>query len=141
MALDKLVDSAALDANLTSVANAIRAKGGISGPMAFPTGFVAAVEAIPKKETVSWHQCPEMVRSYLAAAAAAYSDPDVTIIDQYAPARGHEVVSNTKPVGYTKHHVNFSHSKTAVSYQYRFTSFCKSRSKTCCHKRASRTAL
>ena len=41
MALDKLVDSAALDANLTSVANAIRAKGGTSGPMAFPSGFVA----------------------------------------------------------------------------------------------------
>jgi len=102
MALDKLVDSAALDANLTSVANAIRAKGGTSGPMAFPTGFVAAVEAIPKKETVEWHQCPEAVRSYLAAAAAAYpSDENVTVIDQYAPAYGHEVVANTKPVGYT----------------------------------------
>ncbi len=115
MALDKLVDSAALDANLTSVANAIRAKGGISGPMAFPTGFVAAVEAIPKKETVSWHQCPEMVRSYLAAAAAAYSDPDVTIIDQYAPARGHEVVSNTKPVGYTIDGVTFYDNEPSVA--------------------------
>ena len=101
MSLDKLVDSAALDANLTSVANAIRAKGGTSGPMAFPTGFVAAVEAIPKKETVSWHQCPDVVRSYLAAAAAAYSDPDVTVIDQYAPAKGSEVDSNTKPIGKT----------------------------------------
>lgn len=102
MSLDKLVDSAALDANLTSVANAIRTKGGTSGPMAFPAGFVAAVEAIPKKETVSWHQCPETVRSYLAAAAAAYPpDENVTVIDQYAPARGHEVVANTKPVGYT----------------------------------------
>lgn len=101
MALDKLVDSAALDANLTSVANAIRAKSGASGPMAFPTGFVASVEAIPQKETVSWHQCPEIVRSYLAAAAAAYSDPDVTVIDQYAPAKGSEVDSNTKPIGKT----------------------------------------
>lgn len=102
MALDKLVDSAALDANLTSVANAIRAKGGTSGPMAFPTGFVSVVEAIPKKETVSWHQCPETVRSYLAAAAAAYPpDENVTVIDKYAPARGHEVVADTKPVGYT----------------------------------------
>lgn len=101
MALDKLVDSAALDANLTSVANAIRAKGSTSGPMAFPAGFVAAVEAIPKKETVSWHQCPEVVRNYLAAAQAAYSDTDVTVIDQYAPAKGSEVDSNTKPIGKT----------------------------------------
>lgn len=108
MALDKLVDSAALDANLTSVANAIRAKGGTSGPMAFPTGFVAAVEAIPKKETVSWHQCPDVVRSYLAAAAAAYpSDENVTVIDQFAPSRGHEVVADTKPVGYTIDGVTF----------------------------------
>lgn len=101
MALDKLVDSAALDANLTSVANAIRAKGGTSGPMAFPAGFVAAVEAIPKKETVSWHQCQEVVRNYLAAAQAAYSDTDVTVIDQYAHEKGSQVVADTKPVGFT----------------------------------------
>lgn len=47
MAVDKLVDSTQLDADLTSVANAIRAKGGTSGQLAFPAGFVSAVEAIP----------------------------------------------------------------------------------------------
>lgn len=46
MALDKLVDSSQLDSNLTSVANAIRAKGGTSAQLAFPQGFVDAVEAI-----------------------------------------------------------------------------------------------
>ena len=46
MALDKLVDSAQLDSDLTSVANAIRAKGGTSAQLAFPAGFVDAVEAI-----------------------------------------------------------------------------------------------
>lgn len=46
MALDKLVDSSQLDTNLTSVANAIRAKGGTSGQLQFPQGFVDAVEAI-----------------------------------------------------------------------------------------------
>lgn len=46
MAVDKLVDSAQLDADLTSVANAIRTKGGTSGQLAFPAGFVSAVEAI-----------------------------------------------------------------------------------------------
>lgn len=47
MAVDKLVDSTQLDADLTSVANAIRTKGGTSAQMAFPTGFVSAVNAIP----------------------------------------------------------------------------------------------
>lgn len=47
MAVDKLVDSTQLDADLTSVAIAIRTKGGTSAQMAFPAGFVSAVEAIP----------------------------------------------------------------------------------------------
>lgn len=48
MAVDKLVDSTQLDADLTSVANAIRTKGGTSAQMAFPAGFVSAVNAIPQ---------------------------------------------------------------------------------------------
>ena len=47
MAVDKLVDSAQLDADLTSVANAIRTKGGTSGQLAFPSGFVSAIGDIP----------------------------------------------------------------------------------------------
>lgn len=47
MAVDKLVDSTQLDADLTTVANAIRTKGGTSGSLAFPAGFVSAVQAIP----------------------------------------------------------------------------------------------
>lgn len=46
MALDKLVDSAQLDADLTSVADAIRTKGGTSASFTFPQGFVDAVDAI-----------------------------------------------------------------------------------------------
>lgn len=120
MSLDKLVDSAALDANLTSVANAIRTKGGTSGPMAFPTGFVSAVEAIPKKETVEWHQCPETVRSYLAAALAAYpSNNGATIIDQYAPNYINipEDVSreNSKPIGFTIDGVTFYDNEPLVA--------------------------
>lgn len=46
MAYDKVIDSSALDANLTSVANAIRSKAGTSGNLAFPTGFVDAISAI-----------------------------------------------------------------------------------------------
>lgn len=51
MALDKLVDSSQLDTDLTSIANAIRAKSGGSGQLAFPSGFVSAVQAIPTGTT------------------------------------------------------------------------------------------
>ena len=43
MAVDKLVDSTQLDADLASVANAIRAKSGGSGSLAFPAGFVSEI--------------------------------------------------------------------------------------------------
>lgn len=46
MALDKAIDSAQLDADLTAVADAIRNKGGTSEALAFPGGFVDAVGAI-----------------------------------------------------------------------------------------------
>lgn len=46
MSVDKLVDSTQLDADLASVADAIRTKGGTSASLAFPAGFVSAVEAI-----------------------------------------------------------------------------------------------
>lgn len=46
MSLDKLVDSTQLDADLTSVANAIRTKGGTSAQLAFPADFISAIEAI-----------------------------------------------------------------------------------------------
>lgn len=46
MALDKLVDSSQLDTDLTSVANAIRTKGGTSASLAFPADFISAIEAI-----------------------------------------------------------------------------------------------
>lgn len=46
MALDKVVDSAALDAGMTVVADAIRAKAGTTEPLVWPNGFKAAIEAI-----------------------------------------------------------------------------------------------
>ncbi len=47
MSVDKLVDSTQLDSDLTSVANAIRTKGGTSASLAFPADFVSAIGAIP----------------------------------------------------------------------------------------------
>ena len=46
MALDKVVDSSVLDAGMTSVANAIRAKTGDTYLLAWPDGFVAAISGI-----------------------------------------------------------------------------------------------
>ena len=46
MAFNKAVDSAALDAGMTAVADVIRAKAGTTEPISWPDGFKAAVEAI-----------------------------------------------------------------------------------------------
>lgn len=54
MAVDKLVDSTQLDADLTSVANAIRTKGGTSASLAFPADFVSAIGAIPSGSTMDF---------------------------------------------------------------------------------------
>lgn len=46
MAYNKVVNSSKLDSDLTTVADAIRSKGGTSKALAFPAGFVSAIEAI-----------------------------------------------------------------------------------------------
>lgn len=84
---------------LGAIADAIRAKKGTANAMT-PAQMADEIAGISGVENVEWHQCPDAVRSYLAAAAAAYpSDENVTVIDQYAPARGSEIDANTKPVG------------------------------------------
>lgn len=52
MSVDKLVDSTALESNLTLVANAIREKGGTSASLAFPSDFVTAIGNIQTDSTV-----------------------------------------------------------------------------------------
>ena len=47
MAYDKVVDSTVLNAGLTQIASAIRAKTGTGGTLAFPSGFVSAIEGLP----------------------------------------------------------------------------------------------
>lgn len=47
MSVDKLVDSTQLNSDLTSVANAIRAKSGGSSQLTFPAGFVSEIGNIP----------------------------------------------------------------------------------------------
>ena len=57
MAVDKLVDSTQLDSDLTSVANAIRTKGGTSAQLAFPADFVSAIGDIPTGGGIDINEC------------------------------------------------------------------------------------
>jgi len=47
-----MADYLTTDTELTSVANAIRTKGGTSAPLVYPTGFVSAIQAIPTGGTL-----------------------------------------------------------------------------------------
>lgn len=64
MPYDKLCDSAVLDANLATVADAIRKKGGTTGELAFPDGFVSAVKAL----TGAFTKIGEMTVTYTATS-------------------------------------------------------------------------
>lgn len=88
MALDKLVDSSQLDTDLTSVANAIRTKGGTSAQLAFPAGFVSAVQAIPTGGTPTGTK-------QISITANGTTTEDVT---NYASA---EITVNVPSTGYT----------------------------------------
>lgn len=78
MALDALVDSTQLNADLTSVANAIRTKGGTSAQLAFPTGFVSAIDAISGGYTAE-----DFAYNANPAGAIFITDPSLTALPQY----------------------------------------------------------
>ena len=86
-------------ADLTAVADAIRAKGGTAAQLVYPSGFVSAIQAIKTGviEALEWHQCPELVRNYLANVTYDPADYSTSQIANYAPATA--VVSNYKPIG------------------------------------------
>lgn len=80
MAYDKAIDSAQLDADLTSVANAIRTKGGTSASLAFPAGFVSAIDAIPSGggglSVATFTATATATDATISFAAGDYSIPD-----------------------------------------------------------------
>lgn len=86
-------------ADLTAVANAIRAKGGTAKQLVYPSGFVSAIQAIKTDavESIEWHQCPELVRNYLASVTYDPADYSTSQIANYAPATA--VTSNYRPIG------------------------------------------
>ena len=86
-------------ADLTAVADAIRAKGGTAAQLVYPSGFVSAIQAIQAGavEALEWHQCPELVRNYLENVTYNPADYSTSQIANYAPATA--AVSNYKPIG------------------------------------------
>lgn len=86
-------------ADLTAVADAIRAKGGTAAQLVYPSGFVSAIQAIKTDavESLEWHQCPELVRNYLENVAYDPADYSTSQIASYAPAEA--VAGNYKPIG------------------------------------------
>lgn len=55
------------------------------------------VENTKDSEAIEWHQCPELVRNYLANVTYNPNDYSTSQIASYAPANA--VVSNYKPIG------------------------------------------
>lgn len=108
MAVDKLVDSAQLDADLASVANAIRAKGGTSAQLAFPNGFISAVEAIP---TAQWTE------QTVSTAGAVTQALDPYVIYHFTGAlTALTITLNTPASGQIAHyHFDFNCGSTAPS--------------------------
>lgn len=78
MANYKAVDADQLDAELTLVADSIRAKGGAADELAFPEGFMAAIEAI---ETGSASQENEII---MRSISGSYSNDEATSVGGYA---------------------------------------------------------
>lgn len=88
----------ALTDKLTAIANAIRAKDGSTATMTLDQ-MPEKITALSSKAAIEWHQCPELVRNYLANVTYDPGDYSTSQIANYAPAI--DVVSNYKPIGQT----------------------------------------
>ena len=88
----------ALTDKLTAIADAIRAKDGTTGTMTLDQ-MPEKITALSSNVSVEWHQCPELVRNYLANVTYDPNDSSTSQIANYAPANA--VVNNYKPIGVT----------------------------------------
>lgn len=93
--MDKVVVT---KSKLDSLAQHINAKAGTTGAKTIAQ-MQATVDGISTKMSVTWRQCPEAVRNYLANVTYNPSDYSNSQIANYAPAT--PVTSNTKPIGKT----------------------------------------
>ena len=86
-----------LIADITSAYNTIAQKGGTIPSEKNTDNLSDAIESIPTKETVTWHQCPQAVKDFLENVTYDPSDYSYSEIENYAPAT--PLTSNTKPIG------------------------------------------
>lgn len=112
MAVDKLVDSTQLDADLTSVANAIRAKSGGSNSLAFPSEFITEIASIPTGSSVQVDPLSVTQNgTYTAQTGHAYSPVTVNV------GGSGEVVSMGDPVRFFDYDGTLVHSYSASDFQ------------------------
>lgn len=78
MSVDKLVDSTQLDADLTSVANAIRAKSGTSSMLLFPTDFISQISLIPSVRLKTYKKVTFTQTATLASPLTVSLEPGLT---------------------------------------------------------------
>lgn len=93
----------------TNIANAYTAcgnKGGTLPQTQNSANLAATISNISGSENITWHQCPEAARNYLAYVAAHPYDPDdysTTCVDSYAPQYQNipddVSAANSKPIG------------------------------------------
>ena len=89
MAYDKVIDSAQLEADLTTVADAIRAKGETTEPLDFPDEYVTAVEAIEKGiDTSDATATPDYVANPYTFYANGVKQTGNAIISNYIAGTG-----------------------------------------------------
>ena len=86
------------ESSIQDIANAIREKNGSTAK--YKVGEMSvAIAGISGSEAIEWHQCPEVVRNYLANVTYNPSDYSTSQIASYAP--GTPLVSNYRPIGKT----------------------------------------
>lgn len=106
MAVDKLVDSSQLDTDLAAVANAIRAKSGGSASLAFPGGFVSAVQAIPTGITpTGTKQISITENGTVTEDVTNYASAEITVDVQSGGGIEDEIIQKTISGSYTNSNV------------------------------------
>lgn len=97
MALDKVVDSAVLDAGMTTVADAIRAKAGLTDPLVWPDGFKMAVDGIQSGSASGIYMAKITPSEDLASMAIAHNlgTTDILLVACWAESLGDIVPATT----------------------------------------------
>ena len=107
-----MADYRATDAELTAVADAIRTKGSTSSPLAWPNGFVSAVQAIPSGGGSGKED------DIIDGTISEYSNESVTEIRRYAFAGCYALTSAAFPAATVIGYLGFCYcsSLTTISF-------------------------